>query len=123
WFPGVTVEDPIDNSKLGVGKLYYEYLSLPVIGVTKVTLEITKYKPRKHIIGYETDLDMIMPRYEIKCEEKADDAGKLKTRVIWKMYTRKRSYLYYGTVLQVMRVIMKDRAASALLQLFYKFAS
>ncbi|XP_077998940.1 uncharacterized protein LOC144451911 [Glandiceps talaboti] len=123
WYPGVVNEHPFDNSELGVGKRYYEFLNLPVLGERKATLEVTKYMPKKNVIAFETDLDLLLPRYEVQCVEHRDDKGKLKTKVIWQMYTRKRSYLYYGTALQFLRIIMKDRVAAALFQLFFKISS
>ncbi|XP_070544127.1 uncharacterized protein [Ptychodera flava] len=122
WFPDVVSEQPFDNSKIGVGKRYYEQIQLPIIGEKKAVLEITKYAPQKHAIVFESDHDWVLPRYEVKCIDHENENGKLRTKVIWKMYTRRRSYLYYGTVLQLLRLVMPDRTAGALFQLFYRFA-
>ncbi|XP_072037672.1 uncharacterized protein [Amphiura filiformis] len=113
WINFITKVNEMDNSRVGVGKSFEVHVHFPFIGENQYRLDITNYGPPKSL-SFDADFELLLPRTIVEIKD-GDMLGV--SKITWRLYSKRRSYLFCGTVLPISRFIMTKQLQGALFRL------
>lgn len=112
WFPGVLSIQARDSLAVDeVGKAYDEVVSMPFGRSAKVRIQVVEAENPTRL-ATEGDFQLLLPRMELDFQPVGGD----KTRVEWRMYSR-RSGVLAGLMLPILRFALMSRSRRALTEL------
>jgi uncharacterized protein YndB with AHSA1/START domain len=93
WQPDIDSFEPIDESIMGVGKDFIETSHVMLYGNLTSTCTVLSYEPPRYL-SYTCDSWLTRPRIEMVLEYNNDDSSKYPTTLVWREYSRRRSYFF-----------------------------
>ncbi|XP_071495375.1 uncharacterized protein [Diadema antillarum] len=112
WMTTVVHVAEDDGSLAKVGKSFRLYTRTP-LKTLEVPAAITKYQPISSF-EFETQSLLFSTRFVFDIEHGDRDGF---SRLTWKIYARRRSYLYLVTVVQPLKFILSNHVTASLLSL------
>ncbi|XP_071953729.1 uncharacterized protein [Antedon mediterranea] len=113
WIGGIGKTEELDDSLMGEGKQFYQMVETPFVGETKQQLEILQYTPTSKLV-YNSNMELLKPRMELEITP-GNKPGQ--TRLTWKTYSRRRSYLFCMTILPVSKYFSNANLRTTLFNL------
>ncbi|XP_033114189.1 uncharacterized protein LOC117114608 [Anneissia japonica] len=113
WIGGISKTEELDGSLMGEGKLFHQMVETPFVGEVRHQIEILQYNPPSKVV-YNSDMELLKPRIELEITP-GSKVGH--TRLTWKTYSRRRSYLFCVTVLPISQYISNENLRSTLFNL------
>lgn len=117
WVPGVESFEPIDNSPMQVGKHFTEVQSLPIYGDLIYDNLVIAYECPRYI-SFISDSWLLL-RVEIQLDRRDNPA--YPTAFHWKIYSRRRSFLFNYVAAPVLRFVYSHKSRQAMFNLSHMF--
>lgn len=92
WHVGIDDFVPVDESIMGIGKVFTETSRVAVYGNVSYTCTILGYEPPR-FLSYTCDNWLTRPRIEIELKINEDNP-RYPTSVFWREFSRRRSYFF-----------------------------
>lgn len=115
WTLMVSSAEEVSTSHMKAGKTFHLYSDIPLLGRQEIPTKVVVYKPY-HRLDIQTHLHLLEMRISMNFTDTHKDDVPF-TKLDCAIHAKRRSYLYYSTLLQGLRFVMKSQLKGSLLNM------